>query len=90
MQSLCGKLQGQCIALSGSRYPPQCVLDPIAGLQPLRALQMLSLSNNECSSLDGIQQCPALTAVDASQNRLPSFPLFSLPQLRKLCLSSNR
>ena len=56
----------------------------------LPSLKGLSLCNNACYSLDGLQLCPGLTRLHAGGNRLSCFPTVPLLQLCDLKLERNR
>ncbi len=79
MQCVCGSYR---IAVSHDRLKVIigiAMLEPVAGMQPLRALHILAVSNNECSSLDGLQHCPALTALDADHKQAVHHSLVPSP-----------
>ena len=60
------------------------------GLPLLPALELLCFAFNECTSLEGVQQCPKLTSLQGTSNMLTAILDIPLNDLRCLLLGWNR
>lgn len=65
-------------------------IESIEGIQTLRALQFLDISNNRISSLAPLSQLPRLSSISATDNRIRDIsPLISKNTLTSAVLTGN-